>query len=128
MKQTKLTLATAVAGGLALAVPALTTGCGETQAKVTGYAPKEMADALFAVMSADRAVYTRQVVNRLQNEEKIIKASEHWKDEKALPLPVRMITRILGSSAHSRKTLTKSRRSSRDSAFIACGRFSVTMA
>jgi hypothetical protein len=49
-----------------------------------------MADGLFAVMSSDRAVYTKQVVNRLQNEEKVIKASEHWKDEKALPLPAQM--------------------------------------
>lgn len=52
--------------------------------------PKQMADALHAVMSADRTVYTRNVVNRLQNEEKIIKASEHWKDDKALPLPAQM--------------------------------------
>ncbi|MEW6304262.1 MAG: DUF3365 domain-containing protein [Verrucomicrobiota bacterium] len=52
--------------------------------------PKKMADGLFAVMASDRAVYTKQVVNRLQNEEKVIKASEHWKDEKALPLPAQM--------------------------------------
>jgi hypothetical protein len=49
-----------------------------------------MADGLFTVMSADRAVYTKEVVNRLQNDEKVIKASEHWKDEKALPLPAQM--------------------------------------
>jgi hypothetical protein len=49
-----------------------------------------MADGLHAVMSADRTVYTREVVNRLQNDEKVIKASEHWKDEKALPLPAQM--------------------------------------
>lgn len=52
--------------------------------------PRLMADALHAVMSADRTVYTREVVNRLQNDEKIIKASEHWKDEKTLPLPAQM--------------------------------------
>jgi hypothetical protein len=49
-----------------------------------------MTDALFTVMSADRAVYTKEVVNRLQNEEQVISASEHWKDEKALPLPAQM--------------------------------------
>jgi hypothetical protein len=49
-----------------------------------------MADALHAVMSADRTVYTRNVVNRLQNDEQVIKASEHWKDDKALPLPAQM--------------------------------------
>jgi Protein of unknown function (DUF3365) len=51
---------------------------------------KDMADALHAVMESDRTVYTRMVVNRLQNEEKVIKASEHFKDEKALPLPAQM--------------------------------------
>lgn len=51
---------------------------------------KDMADALHAVMEADRTVYTRMVVNRLQNEDKVIKASEHFKDDKALPLPAQM--------------------------------------
>ena len=51
---------------------------------------KDMADALHAVMESDRTVYTRVIVNRLQNEEKVIKASEHFKDEKALPLPAQM--------------------------------------
>jgi hypothetical protein len=41
-------------------------------------------------MSSDRTVYTKQVVNRLQNDEKLIKATEHWKDEKTLPLPAQM--------------------------------------
>ncbi|MEW6158471.1 MAG: DUF3365 domain-containing protein [Verrucomicrobiota bacterium] len=65
-------------------------GCGKTEPTASGFSARQMADALFTVMSADRAVYTRQVVNRLQNEEKIIKASEHWKDEKTLPLPAQM--------------------------------------
>ena len=66
-------------------------GCSKPQAVATaGFSPKQMADGLFTVMSSDRAVYTKQVVNRLQNDEKVIKASEHWKDEKALPLPAQM--------------------------------------
>lgn len=51
---------------------------------------KMMADSLHAVMSSDRTVYTRLIVNRLQNEEKLIKASEHWKEDKALVLPAQM--------------------------------------
>jgi hypothetical protein len=51
---------------------------------------KEMADAMHAVMEADRTVYTRIIVNRLQDQEKVIKASEHWKDDKALALPAQM--------------------------------------
>ena len=55
-----------------------------------GIEPKLMADALHAVMESDRTVYTRNVVNRLTKEEKVIKASEHWKEEPALPLPAQM--------------------------------------
>lgn len=55
-----------------------------------GIEPKVMADAIHAVLESDRTVYTKQVVNRLQNDEKVIQASEHWKDDKALPLPAQM--------------------------------------
>jgi len=51
---------------------------------------KEIADALHLIMESDRTVYTKFIVNRLQNEEKVIKASEHWKDDKALVLPAQM--------------------------------------
>jgi hypothetical protein len=61
-----------------------------TSMAADGVSYKRMADALHAVMDADRTVYTRKVVDRLQNEEKVIKASEHWKDDKALPLPAQM--------------------------------------
>jgi hypothetical protein len=47
-------------------------------------------DALYEVMSADREVYASQVVHRLQNQDRVIKASEHWKEDKALPLPAQM--------------------------------------
>jgi Protein of unknown function (DUF3365) len=63
---------------------------GSAAAIAEGVSHRKMADALFAVMESDRTVYTRMVVNRLQNEEKVIKASEHWKDDKALPLPAQM--------------------------------------
>lgn len=53
-------------------------------------APQRMADALFAVIAANRAVYAREVVGRLQDEESVIKASEHFRDDKALPLPAQM--------------------------------------
>ncbi len=55
-----------------------------------GWSYKEVTDALHAIMESDRTVYTRLIVNRLQNEEKVIKASEHWKDEKGLVLPAQM--------------------------------------
>jgi hypothetical protein len=51
---------------------------------------KDVADMLHAVMESDRTVYTRQVVSRLAVKEKVIKASEHFGDDKALPLPAQM--------------------------------------
>lgn len=51
---------------------------------------KQVADMLHAVMSSDRTVYTQKVVNRLQNQEKVITADEHFLDQKALPLPAQM--------------------------------------
>ena len=68
----------------------------------TGITPKKMADALHAVMESDRTVYTRNVVNRLQNDEKVIKASEHWQDDKALPLPAQMFR--MGAEMVAEKT------------------------
>jgi len=65
-----------------------------------GVSPQTMTDALFAVISADRAVYTREVVNRLQNE-KVVKATEKYQDEKALPLPAMMLR--MGAE-HAKKT------------------------
>lgn len=51
---------------------------------------KSMADALHLVMDSDRAVYTKKIVNRLVKKEKVIKASEHFEDDKALVLPAQM--------------------------------------
>jgi Protein of unknown function (DUF3365) len=73
-----------IAAGLALSAG----GCGKSAAG--GITPQVMADGLHAVMAADRTIYTRNVVNRLQNDLKIIKATEHWQDEKTLPLPAQM--------------------------------------
>ena len=77
-----------VAGSLMLFLGA----CSQQGAapQTSGITPQMMADSLHAVMESDRTVYTRLIVNRLQNEEGIIKASEHWKDDKALVLPAQM--------------------------------------
>lgn len=63
---------------------------GSSLALAEAWSHKDIADALHSVMESDRTVYTRLIVNRLQNEEKVIKASEHWKDDKALVLPAQM--------------------------------------
>jgi hypothetical protein len=75
-------------GALALLAACLTApviAAGEDTVSV-----KTMADALHLVMDSDRTVYTRLIVNRLAAQEKVIKASEHFKDDKALVLPAQM--------------------------------------
>ncbi len=54
------------------------------------FTPKQLTDWLHLVMSSDRTVYTRKIVNRLVKKDKVIKASEHFDDEKALVLPAQM--------------------------------------
>ncbi|GAA6137231.1 DUF3365 domain-containing protein [Arenicella sp. 4NH20-0111] len=65
--------------------------------------PQRMADAIFAVIESDRAVYTKKVVNRLQNEEEVITADEHWEDEQSLPLPAQMLR--MGAEGVAEKNL-----------------------
>lgn len=87
---------------ITLTTLALLSGCSGDEQAPAGIAPQKFTDALFAVMEADRTVYTRKVVQRLANEEKVIKASEHWSDDKALPLPAQMFR--FGSEAVAEKT------------------------
>lgn len=74
---------------------------GETE-RPAGISPTTMADALFAVMSADRNVYANEVVYRLQDVDEVIKASEQWQDSKALPLPAQMFR--MGSELAAKQT------------------------
>lgn len=77
---------------IAAAVAATMTSAGLIHAEVTNatVSVKAMADALHLVMDSDRAVYTKKIVNRLVKKEKVIKASEHFEDDKALVLPAQM--------------------------------------
>ncbi|MEL6336930.1 MAG: DUF3365 domain-containing protein [Pseudomonadota bacterium] len=51
---------------------------------------QEVTDMLHVVMDTDRSVYTKNVVARLAVKDKVIKASEYYEDEQALPLPAQM--------------------------------------
>ena len=55
-----------------------------------GIAPEKVADYVHAVLEADRAIYTTQVVNRMQ-EKGIVAAAEHWEHHNALPLPAQFL-------------------------------------
>ena len=70
-----------------------TIGCQqEASADVGACLPvASVADYVHTTIEADRATYAEHVVNRLQNVEHVIKASEKFKDDKALPLPSQML-------------------------------------
>src|SRR5690348_7521398 len=51
----------------------------------------DVADYVHTTIQADRATYAEQVVHRLQNVEHVIKASEKFHEDKALPLPSQML-------------------------------------
>ncbi len=81
-------------------------GCGGNSAaernEPGGISPQVMADALHTVIESDRTVYARHVVNRLQDQEQVILASEHWQDDKALPLPAQVFR--MGAELAAEKT------------------------
>lgn len=76
--------ATLVAG------PLIAVGCKPSGAAAPGVGEQAIADAVFDVLSADRETYAEEVVHRLQNVEKVFKASERWREDKLLPLPAQM--------------------------------------
>ena len=55
-----------------------------------GVAPEVVADYIHAVVEADRMLYTTHVVERMQ-ELGVTVATEHWKTQRALPLPAQML-------------------------------------
>ncbi len=55
-----------------------------------GIPHRQVADMLYELAFANRKVYTRDIVQRLSNEESVVTASEHFRDEKGLPLPAQM--------------------------------------
>jgi len=75
---------------ISLIIVASLSGCSGQTDKPAGIEPQRFTDAIHTVLEADRTTYTQKIVNRLTLEEKNIKASEHWQEEKALALPAQM--------------------------------------
>ena len=86
MKKSSVTLGAIAAVSIGIAGASIAS-VADTDATVS---VKAMADALHLVMDSDRSVYTKTIVNRLVKKEKVIKASEHFEDDKALALPAQM--------------------------------------
>ena len=55
-----------------------------------GIPHRQVADMLYELAFANRKVYTRDVVQRLTLDESVLTASEHYRNEKGLPLPAQM--------------------------------------
>ena len=55
-----------------------------------GFSYRQVADMLYHLTLANRTAYTRDIVQRLANKESVITASEHYLEEKGLPLPAQM--------------------------------------
>jgi len=104
MKKTamkKLAMVTTVA---AIGLVGLTACKDDAPAEVSGVAPELFTDSLFAVMNADRANYTKLIVQRLGPKGAgVIKPDEHWKDlENGALLPAQMFR--AGAEAVAEKT------------------------
>jgi len=84
--RSKVLLSAGAAASLVAIAGTAIGGAGEAPS----ISPKAMADALHLVMDSDRTVSTKMIVNRLVKKEKVIKASEHFEDDKALVLPAQM--------------------------------------
>ena len=56
----------------------------------SGISPEKAASYIYAVIKADRTVYTTEIVDRLQAKG-VIAASEHWEQENALMLPAQFL-------------------------------------
>jgi len=56
----------------------------------SGIPPEKATAYIYAVIKADRTLYTTEIVNRLQ-EKGVTTASEHWEQENALMLPAQFL-------------------------------------
>lgn len=64
----------------------------ETKAAApVGISPQKFADAVHAVMMADRTIYAKKVVNRLKEAKSEVSPHEYWEDNpNTIPLPAQM--------------------------------------
>jgi hypothetical protein len=61
-----------------------------SQERPTTITPERTAEYLHAVIEAARTNYAENIVNRLQDQD-VVHATEHWKQEKGLPLPAQFL-------------------------------------
>jgi hypothetical protein len=77
-----------------LVAAVVVSGCGNPRgagAPGAGVPPEDVAEFVHTVIEAHRTVYAEDVVYRLQDQAKVIKATEHFEQDKTLPLPAQML-------------------------------------
>jgi hypothetical protein len=91
MKRSALLIVAAAAFGFALAVTywVLALVIAESQ-KPELLRPEKVAGFLHAVIEANRANYTQNVVDKMHRQG-VVEAVEHWKEERGLPLPAQFL-------------------------------------
>lgn len=78
-----------VMGGIHISFPISRMGKTSSKKKLS-IAPEVVADYVHAILEADRTVYAKHIVNRLQKKN-IIYASENWWEENTLLLPAQFL-------------------------------------
>jgi hypothetical protein len=59
--------------------------------KLTTVSPRKMADALHAVIAANRAVYAETIVQRLSYHQRHLVCQQNWEQAQGLPVPDQML-------------------------------------
>jgi hypothetical protein len=86
MRRGRTTAIMILAAGIALAGAFI----AAKSAAPPGILPASVADYVHAVIEADRAIYTKHVVDRMQ-EKGVVAASENWESQNTLPLPAQFL-------------------------------------
>lgn len=92
MKTGKLKLSMMIVSAMVIAYTSYVIAASGNQSavSVSTVSLKTMADALHLVLDSDRTIYTTKIVNRLVKKDGVIKATEHFEDDKSLALPAQM--------------------------------------
>jgi hypothetical protein len=65
------------------------------------FGPRDLADSIYTVISTHQEIYHQNIIQRLVDEEKVVRASPNWKEEKALPVHSQ-VARMVAESIQSR--------------------------
>jgi hypothetical protein len=87
----------------------LASGANGTRAPRMGY--RDAADLVNSIVTANREVYSTLVVDRLVSREKVIAVSEHYVEQKCLPLPEQLFNLGAALAAGRNRTATFALRS-----------------